>query len=66
MKLEAHYKDGREHGSFKQWYENGQQRAQSNFVNGKKEGSEYTWDKGGRLKSELLYKDGQILNASNN
>ena len=66
MKLEAHYKDGREHGSFKQWYENGQQRAQSNFVNGKKEGPEYTWDKGGKLKSELLYKDGQVLNALNN
>ena len=62
MKLEAHYKGGREHGSFKQWYENGQQRAQSNFVHGKKEGPEYAWHKDGKLKSEVHYKDGNVVN----
>ena len=66
IKIQTNYVDDKEDGVWNQWYENGQQRAQSNFVNGKKEGSEYTWDKGGRLKSELLYKDGQVLNASNN
>ena len=61
MKLEVHYKDGREYGSFKQWYENGQPRVESIFMDGKKEGKELALDKEGKLKSELNYLNGEVL-----
>jgi antitoxin component YwqK of YwqJK toxin-antitoxin module len=58
---EANYKNGREHGSFTQWYDNGQMRVQGNFVNGKKEGAETAWNKDGSIKYKATYKDGQEI-----
>jgi antitoxin component YwqK of YwqJK toxin-antitoxin module len=61
IKLEANYKAGREHGSFTQWFDNGQKRVLSNFVNGKKEGLETAWNKDGSVKYTSTYVDGQEI-----
>jgi antitoxin component YwqK of YwqJK toxin-antitoxin module len=65
LKLEAHYSQGKEHGTFKQWFDNGQKRAESNFIHGKKDGIERAWDKDGNLKYETLYKEGQTVESKN-
>ncbi|MDO9282253.1 MAG: hypothetical protein Q7T88_07725 [Methylotenera sp.] len=45
--------------SFTQWYEVGQMRVQSHFVEGMKQGEETAWNKDGSIKYKTTYVGGQ-------
>ena len=55
------YSNGKENGSWKQWYENGQMKSEVKFVDGIKEGIEIIWNKNGTVRSKDQYINGKVI-----
>ena len=51
--------DGKEHGTWIWWYENGQKEYETNYKNGKKHGKMIGWHGNGQKAWEDEYKDGK-------
>ena len=60
LRYEGTFKDGKEDGLSKAWYENGQLYAKSNLKDGKRNGLRKFWHSNGQLKSEVNWKDGEL------
>jgi len=56
-----YFKDGKEDGLHKAWYENGQLEYEGNYKDGKRDGSFRSWNENGQLEEEWNYKDGKLI-----
>ncbi len=56
---EKNYKEGKQEGMQKCWYNNGQLFYEENYKNGKQEGIQKYWYKNGQLWYEKNYKEGK-------
>ena len=54
------YKDGKQDGSWTNWYMNGQKSFEINYQLGKKDGLEIRWYADGQKESEANYKNGKV------
>lgn len=61
LRYEKHYVGGRLHGSYKEWREDGQVRAQGNMIDGKREGQWYL--RSGMRIDGYCYRDGIAYQA---
>ena len=52
------YRDGKKHGKYKQWFEDGTLSFESNYVSGKRHGKTMTWWRNGLLRSKANYDKG--------
>lgn len=59
LKYKKNYKDGKEHGECKEWYENGQLYVQEYYINGKRHGEYKTWFSNGKLHINTQYTYGK-------
>jgi antitoxin component YwqK of YwqJK toxin-antitoxin module len=59
-KLEAHYKEGKLHGLFRRWHENGQLAAEEEYQNGKWEGRRAAWWENGQVQFDWRYQEGKL------
>ena len=55
--LEIEFSDGKPHGKWTDWHENGQKKSELNFRNGNKHGKEYFWHENGQLQREVDYRN---------
>lgn len=53
------YRNGKEHGEWKQFYDRGKKKSIRHFVNGKKHGAYREWWPDGSRKQEYEFKDGE-------
>ncbi len=61
LKYEYHYEKGRKVGTWKSWYENGQQWTQRIFKNNVLDGEVLVWDEGGVLTKRNVYQRGNLI-----
>ncbi|MBL4605878.1 MAG: hypothetical protein JKY02_09535 [Flavobacteriaceae bacterium] len=60
LKFEYHYNEkGVYHGTFKEWYQNGQALKEFNYINGKENGSQKMWLMNGNIRANYVVKDGE-------
>ena len=60
LKFEYNYNDkGMYHGSFKEWYRNGQQLREFNYIEGKENGAQKMWLMNGNIRANYVVKDGE-------
>lgn len=59
INTEKNYKDRKENGLFKGWYDNGQLWVEGNYKDDKKDGSFKEWYNNSQLRYEKNYKDGK-------
>ncbi len=52
------YVNGKKHGRYERWFENGIRSFESNYVDGKKHGKTYSWWRNGNRRSENNFKVG--------
>jgi antitoxin component YwqK of YwqJK toxin-antitoxin module len=57
---EYHYFEGYKHGPIREFYENGGNQSDTNFVQGVAQGSGFEWDAEGAI-TEVVYKDGEEI-----
>jgi antitoxin component YwqK of YwqJK toxin-antitoxin module len=62
--VEATFKDGKKHGLYTEWFNNGQKYIEENYKNGMKDGPYTNWYENGQKKSEGNYKDGKRIGLS--
>ena len=55
------FKNGKPHGLFEKWHDNGQLRLRANFKENKSDGLWREWDWNGELAVEINYKEGEII-----
>lgn len=55
LDIEAHYKNGKEHGSNRCWFKNGELNWEYNSIDGKLNGSYKVWYENGKLKLDQNY-----------
>ena len=55
------YKDGIKDGLNVGWYENGQERFETNWKDGKLDGLSVRWHENGQKEGEVTYKDGELI-----
>ena len=60
IQFEKSFKDGKQDGEEKYWYENGTLKINTNFKNGKKDGKVSKWHENGQLEEEGFYEDGYM------
>ena len=58
-KIEVHYKDGKRHGDFTMWHENGSMKSSGDMENNKPTGLHTLWFDNGTKHAERNYKDGK-------
>ena len=58
-KKEDAWKDGKLHGHFTEWHQNGQKAEDGSYEDGKEDGLFTLWHENGQKKSEFTYKDGK-------
>ena len=54
------WRHGLKHGEYKEWYNNGQLREHSHYVDGKLEGEFKEWFRNGQLRKHARYVDGKL------
>ena len=59
----GNYKNGKQEGEWKNYYENGKLAAIENYKNGKKEGEWKYYRKNGKLKKIGNYKNGKLVSV---
>jgi hypothetical protein len=57
--------NGKFHGQFIRWWENGQKHQEKNYINGKLDGKWTDWWADGRVFFEKNYKDGNLVSETN-
>jgi antitoxin component YwqK of YwqJK toxin-antitoxin module len=55
--------NGKYHGKFKQWYDNGMIALEVDYINGKKNGVYKYWLPNGKLETGRKYKADTIINT---
>ena len=60
---ESTLKDGKLHGSYKSYYENGQIQEEGTFKDDKKNGLWKSYHENGKVKLEEIYKDGELIES---
>ena len=64
IKFEKNYKDGKLDGKWIEWYYDILKRSlQGNYKDGKKDGKWTKWDENGRIKAEIIFKDGECISG---
>ena len=58
---EQNYKDGKYHGLYTKWYENGQKEWKWNYEDGLEHGFSIAWDKDGQRRYKLKYRYGEFV-----
>ena len=62
MTLERHRDgDNKFHGSYKEWYGNGQHKSEATYEHGVLVGESKEWDANGELKSHCLWNKGECI-----
>ena len=56
---DIYYKEDKQEGESKWWYENGQLYFQQYYKEGKRDGETEYWNEDGTLKEKIIYKDGE-------
>ena len=58
------FKDGKENGVSKLYYENGRLAGEAPYINGIEDGIEKEYWSDGTLRSETTYKDGKVVKTA--
>lgn len=56
-KMEGEFKEGKRHGKWIVWYDNGNPWSEGHYKNGKRNGKSITWFENGKMRYEGKYKD---------
>ena len=56
-RIESHWKEGRQHGAYTTWFENGRKSYECYYVEGKRQGMAKSWRRDGSRHYEVNYKD---------
>lgn len=59
-RVEAHYKDGKLHGTYRRWHANGQLAAEEEYENGKWNGRRANWHENGQVLFDWRYREGKL------
>jgi antitoxin component YwqK of YwqJK toxin-antitoxin module len=59
------FKDGRLHGTVKEWHPNGKPSAETEFVNGERSGKNIEWTPAGQPYRERVYDHDHIVSEKN-
>ncbi len=63
MEKKCNYKNGKLHGLYQQWYENGQTERKCNYKNGKLHGLYQQWYENGQTERKCNYKNGKFIST---
>jgi antitoxin component YwqK of YwqJK toxin-antitoxin module len=66
LRGEYPFKDGRMHGTVKEWHPNGKPSAETEFKNGERNGRNIEWTEDGRLYREREYGPGEKILSEKN
>ena len=59
----GHWKDGKIHGDFESYYQNGKMSIQGQLIEGQYDGEWDYWDEDGSLNKELTYDMGEVTDS---
>jgi len=61
--LNGYYKDGKRHGTWKYWFENGQMQRIEHYKDGRLHGVKKEWHSDGSIKFKMKYRDGNKVDS---